>query len=360
MLHWRPLVGLTDEQLATHDIALVNLACAADLPGAEGIDQDACAFKLDYWSRRVRQYTEAALPNFRRKRWDYRNSEGYFRALCMITVLQRDLGVRYNPAKIPEEVPLEVADTFVHGAILGEGGTCASLPVLYVAVGRRLGYPLKLATTRVKDKPWGHLFVRWDDPAGERFNIEGTNRGLTSEPDDYYRTGIFEITPEQEEKGCLLRSLTPRQELAGFLAERGHRWLDTTNWRRATESFSWALALYPENRMIWNRLCWTMDDWNDALKQRIPHGFPILVTWLAPTRRFPASLPFQQEKNVLYLEAVENMLNDRELDAKYWEPMRRRSPLYRPPAEAHVRWHAEGCSIVFETVPRPRPLVAPW
>lgn len=43
--------------------------------------------------------------------------------------------------------------------------------MLYVAIGRRLGYPLKLVECK------GHLFVRWED-AKERFNIEGTSRGL--------------------------------------------------------------------------------------------------------------------------------------------------------------------------------------
>ena len=83
MLHWKKLVGLADEQFATLDIALVNLACAADLPESAAIDQDASAFKLDYWARCVRQYTEPRLPIFRRKRWDYRNSEGYFRILVV-------------------------------------------------------------------------------------------------------------------------------------------------------------------------------------------------------------------------------------------------------------------------------------
>ena len=65
------------------------------------------------------------------------------------------------------------ARLFIHGIIDGPGGTCASMPVLYVAVGRRLGYPLKLVEAR------GHLLLRWDDPLGQRlgtpdvFNVEG-------------------------------------------------------------------------------------------------------------------------------------------------------------------------------------------
>jgi hypothetical protein len=46
---------------------------------------------------------------------------------------------------------------FLHGLLGPERvGTCSSLPVLYVAVGRQLGYPLKLVTAK------GHLFVRWE------------------------------------------------------------------------------------------------------------------------------------------------------------------------------------------------------
>lgn len=63
--------------------------------------------------------------------------------------------------------------------LLGGRGTCSSLPPLYVAIGRRLGYPLKLV------KSFAHLFARWDNGAGERFNIECTARQFVSHPDEY-------------------------------------------------------------------------------------------------------------------------------------------------------------------------------
>lgn len=143
MLSWNQFVRLSEEDLATHDVADINLACAEGLPGSEKIDVVLCRDRLDYYARRVREYTEPRIKTFQRKPHEYNNSEGYFRILVMITVLQRDLGVRYNPAKSPEDVPLTLEDTFIHGIIQGEGGTCNSLPVVYVAVGRRLGYPLK-------------------------------------------------------------------------------------------------------------------------------------------------------------------------------------------------------------------------
>src|SRR5688572_3772754 len=125
MLRWEELVLQSDEGLARHDIAEVNLACAAGLPGGLVIDRDLCLHRLDYFARRVREYTDARIHQFHRKRYAYHNSEGYFRVLAMITVLQRDLGVRYNPEKIPLDVPLDTEDSFIHGVLHGNGGTCA-------------------------------------------------------------------------------------------------------------------------------------------------------------------------------------------------------------------------------------------
>ena len=55
------------------------------------------------------------------------------------------------------------------------------MPVMYVAIGRRLGYPMRLVAAKE------HMFCRWDD-GKERFNIEGAGNGDDYPPDDYYRT----------------------------------------------------------------------------------------------------------------------------------------------------------------------------
>ncbi len=55
------------------------------------------------------------------------------------------------------------------------------MPVLYVAVGRQLDYPLYLVQARE------HFFVRWEEPGGERFNIEATTLGFTPRDDEHYR-----------------------------------------------------------------------------------------------------------------------------------------------------------------------------
>lgn len=204
--HWRHLVRLSNEELGRYDIAAVNLACAEGLPGADEIDAGYCLYKLDDWAGWVKDYTNQLFHQFCRKPRRYENSEAYFRTICLITVLQRDMGVRYNPAKIPEDAPFDTADSFIHGAIQGSGGTCATLPVVYAAVGRRLGYPIKLVSTRGKSS--GHLFARWDDPnTGERLNIEATNQGLSTPTDEYFRSDPhhrYDLPPEAEKEGCHL------------------------------------------------------------------------------------------------------------------------------------------------------------
>ena len=87
------------------------------------------------------------------------------------------------------------------------------MPVLQLAIGRRLGYPLYLR------KAHRHYYARWDEPGGESFNIECTT-GFAAPADEFYRQGRMECPDEEVEKGCYLRNLTPREELAEFLLER--------------------------------------------------------------------------------------------------------------------------------------------
>ncbi|HWY87459.1 MAG TPA: hypothetical protein VNX28_12075, partial [Gemmataceae bacterium] len=163
---WQKLVRFPDHLLAQVDPVEVNLACAEGLPGAANINRQHLCETFDGWAQRVRQETLRLRVYFERDPGKYENSAAYFRMLVLFTVLQRDLGVRYNPALIDrDDFFADAKNLFVHGVLHGDGGTCTSLPPVFAAVGRRLGYPLTLATTKY------HVFMRWDDPKGERFNM---------------------------------------------------------------------------------------------------------------------------------------------------------------------------------------------
>ena len=108
-------------------------------------------------------------------------------------------------------------------------------------MGRRLGYPLKLVTTK------GHLFVRWED-AHERFNIEAAGKGVNRFTDDYYRHWPLEVTPAEEAAEGYLKSLTPPEELAVFLSIRGMCLREAGRLPEAAEAFAAAARLAPACR----------------------------------------------------------------------------------------------------------------
>lgn len=164
----------------SEDIATVNLNTAVGLPEAESHDPSQYLERLQTWAQLVAIETERWLPAFHHSPHEFDNSLGKFRMLALVTVLQRDLGVRYDPAcREGAYCALDSRTLFIHGLLDGQGGTCVTMPVLYIAVGRRLGYPLYLVQARE------HFFVRWEEEGGERFNIEATSLGFVPRDDDY-------------------------------------------------------------------------------------------------------------------------------------------------------------------------------
>ncbi len=341
---WRMLACLPEHLLGRYDVALVNLACAVGLAGWEKIDAELCLRKLDEWAEKVREFTDRCLHDFHRRPAEYNYSEAYFRILAMITHLQRDLSVEYNPEKRDPDVPFELEDTFIHGIMQGDGGTCASMPVVYAAVGRRLGYPIKLVSVWA-DETAGHGFARWEDGT-ERFNIEATNTGLNTPPDEYYRTGRYKMTLEIQRLGGYLQSKTPRQELSHFLAERAIRWEEAGDHREAIGTWAWALSLHPEHVILEDTLKAKMNAMIRANRARKPAQFPAnMLIKPPPVRIWPDTLPLHHEREILGMFAEENLLRNPDL-TPVWEQMRRGQWNQPFPNTALVDCFADGtCNI---------------
>src|SRR5258708_2783906 len=134
MYHWYELAQRSENDLGGIDIAEVNFACAAGLPGTEGMDIPFCLQRIDDLEQYVKDETARKWYLFENRPEQYGNSEAFFRVLIMILTLQQDCGIRFNPAKIPLDVPFYPEDTFLFGIFQGDGGTCASLPVLYTSI----------------------------------------------------------------------------------------------------------------------------------------------------------------------------------------------------------------------------------
>jgi hypothetical protein len=120
-------------------------------------------------------------------------------------------------------------------------GSCSSLPVLYAAIGRRLGYPIKLVLAVQ------HVFIRWEDRR-EVFNIEGSGPDfINRHPNEYYIDKPRPWTDEEKSSGALLLSLTPRQELAASLYMRYGCLLAHERWQECLTVLRAACQLHPEN-----------------------------------------------------------------------------------------------------------------
>ena len=241
--------------------------------------------------------------------------------------------------------PQGPSNLFIHGPLLGRGGTTAFLPVVYAAVGRRLRYPIKIVAARSTSD---QLFARWEGPDGERLNIDVSSTGLCCHPDDFYRTGAFALSPKDERDGGYLKSMTPRQEMAGFLVNRGKQWARYRQHRLAVEALAHATVLVPELPIYLNTLLQAMHAWKDDLDKARPcAGFPQL--WLrADQRRYPA-LPVDVEEGILALEATESLLRTPELETRWWGPMRKGRSVSNAPKVARAEFKPMlGCQISFQ------------
>lgn len=239
------LIALEDSQIAQCDIALLNLLCAQGLPGSEELDVTQTIKTLDQWAEHVKAETAKHLYRFQQNPSEYNNSEAYFKTLMLIVVLQDDLKVHYNAQNIFEPDFTNSQDLFIHGMVGNDnGGTCVSMPTLYVAVGQRLGYPMKLVVTK------GHIFARWDyaSDGGERFNIEGTNRGLDTPTDEHYRNWPYKLTDAERSDKWFLKSLSPVEALTVFLLQRGHCLEDTNKLHDAQVAYALAHRFAPQSK----------------------------------------------------------------------------------------------------------------
>jgi len=243
------LLSIAEGDLYRVDIARMNLLCATDLEGTQYLDADGIEHALatlDDWAKRVAFETDRHAYRITDPRYAdrYQGSEAHFRAEMLAQVLQEDLGVKYNPEAVGNFSFADPSVAFIHSMIPTpgsttsdtSGGTCVSMPVLYVAVGRRLGYPLKLVTTD------SHIFARWDGEGHdnsawrETFNCETTN-GFHRFDDEYYKTWPFTVTNHQIAVNGYLQSLSPSEEFAQFLAARGHHAYDVKQYAFAARCY---------------------------------------------------------------------------------------------------------------------------
>ena len=135
---------------------------------------------------------------------------------------------------------------------------------------------------------------------------------------------MYAVSPVAEKEYSYLLSQTPKMELAGFLAQRGHRWLETAEgrYKEAGESFLWASALVPENKLHAFRAKQTMETWKKKLRGLMPQNCPEMTVKFPPWRRWPDTIPVGVEHYFMVFEATEACLREPKHQV-WWEALRR-------------------------------------
>lgn len=257
------LLAMPPNDLAQQDIALVNLVCATGLPGNENLDIPQCLLLVDQWAERVRAETAAGFPRYLRNPNPDKGSESVYRLWAVMHALRYGIGLKHimtaeqngDAAAVPTRATggpyRNAADSeaiFLHG-LLGPRriGSCSSLPVLFAAVARRLGYPVKLVLTVQ------HIFNRWASPA-ESFNMDGCAKFIAGDNYEHYIDWPRKWKESERTCGVFLRPATPREELAAFVFMRCIVLSANLEFDEAYRTCEIASALSPEHPGYKNEL----------------------------------------------------------------------------------------------------------
>jgi len=240
---FRELLDSSPAQLQEFDVAEMNLLCADGLPGAEGIDCSNCLFILERWTEAVNRFTHDNRASYYNDPGYYHHHQGYFCFLQMVTLIKhpRGLNVAYQPSAIGNFNFSDSRDDLLHGILTRRLGTCTSLPVLFIAIGRRLGYPMHLAIAKQ------HVLCQWVEADGSHANFEGSGPGGGEMyPDEHYYKWPRPLTEVHLATGRYLRPLTQCEELALFLETRGHCLVDNKRFAEARAAYVHASRIAPD------------------------------------------------------------------------------------------------------------------
>lgn len=191
------LLALPEERI---DIGIAALTLAKEFYPT--LDVPAYSSKIDALADKVRWLAKGTQDPEQRIR-------------VLNTVLFRQEGFRYdrNPFSRSKQEYY-----FLNGILDTKQGICYTMPLLYLAVAQRLGYPIYPVAAP------DHLFVRYVDPMFNEQSIEVTSGGKYF-PDEWY-VEDFSVSPKGRKSGSYLRTLSYREFLGHLVAANAfvHAW----------------------------------------------------------------------------------------------------------------------------------------
>lgn len=222
------LVALSATELERVDVGRMNLVCADAVSGLGESELSRLLRRLDEWAEDARRAEVRYRKTYEREPMRYDNSYAKYRAVNLALTIKEDFRCRYQKEHIRSGAMTDFSsprffrnadDVFVSGLLKRRLGTCSSFPVLLVALGRRLGYPLYLKLTG------GHMFCCWDD-GKERFNLETNGDAVDTPHDEHYLKepcyGMAARSQRELAGERLMVNLTNAEALSVFLETAGY------------------------------------------------------------------------------------------------------------------------------------------
>ena len=250
------LVALSATELERVDVGRMNLICADAVADFGKSELPRLLRRLDEWAEDARKAEVRYRKTYEREPVRYDNSYAKYRAVNLALTIKEAFRCRYQKEHIRSGAMTDFTsprffrnpdDVFVSGLLKHRLGTCSSFPVLLVALGRRLGYPLYLKLTG------GHMFCCWDD-GKERFNLETNGDAVDTPSDEHYlkepcyrmaARSSREMTAER-----LMVKLTNAEALSVFLETAGYCAEANGNLPRALFFYRAALKYRPESAIL--------------------------------------------------------------------------------------------------------------
>ena len=122
----------------------------------------------------------------------------------------------------------KLSNKFINGYLSTKKGSCITLPMMYLILAERLGFPIYASRL-----PY-HFFVRYiPEKKNPKFqeNIEATNGGRYVSNKEYKKN--FLVPDKALKNGVYLRSLTKKQYIASLLLTNANEWIMRKNLEKA-------------------------------------------------------------------------------------------------------------------------------
>ena len=190
------ILGLSESELEGVSISRINLLVAKEI--FPGLNVEAYEAKLKGLAQDVRM-------TIAKYGIDPKDPDQGIRAINTTLYLEKELKyAKLGSAQDVVYLNQDPRNLFLNGLLDRMTGTCISMPVLYIALGEELGYPIYGVNAG------DHMFCRWDDGTFMT-NIEPTGGGGWSPDEDYIRD--MEVTDKQLKTGAYMRTLTKRGQV---------------------------------------------------------------------------------------------------------------------------------------------------